>query len=155
MPSPKSGTAGTVVPPAEPEKAIDADVADPVENYKSGGPGDSKNAAADKKRKSGQGSQNSSTGGGGGAGGGDGGAGGGGGGDENAGTDEEKKTSWVEIVMLDQKDNPVAGMKYEITLPDNTVRSGTLDEKGAAKVSGFEPGGCKVSFPSLDQEAWE
>ena len=30
----------------------------------------------------------------------------------------------------------------------------TLDNKGFARVAGFEPGQCKVSFPTLDQDAW-
>ncbi len=69
---------------------------------------------------------------------------------------EEKAESWIEIEMVDMDDQPVPGEAYEITLPDGeTVASGTLDEKGLARVEGIEAGTCKVSFPDLDQAAWE
>ena len=35
------------------------------------------------------------------------------------------------------------------------VAEGTLEEKGIARIEGFEKGTCKVSFPELDKEAWE
>ena len=48
------------------------------------------------------------------------------------------------------------GLPYRITLPDGeTLAEGTLDEKGFARVSNIDPGSCKITFPSLDQEAWE
>jgi len=72
-------------------------------------------------------------------------------------TQEEKetKTSWIEIELVDEKDKPVAGVRYRITLPDGTASEGTLDLKGFARVEGFEPGSCKVTFPELDQDTWE
>ena len=69
--------------------------------------------------------------------------------------EEEKKTSWIEIELVGEDDKPIPGEKYRITLPDNTVDEGTLDAKGFARVQGFESGSCKVTFPELDQEAWE
>lgn len=68
---------------------------------------------------------------------------------------EQEKSSWIEIEMVDEADEPVAGMVYRITLPDDTVADGTLDENGFARVEGIVPGTCRVSFPDLDQEAWE
>jgi hypothetical protein len=70
---------------------------------------------------------------------------------------EEKKEelSWIEIELVGEDDEPIPGEKYKITLPDDSVAEGTLDEKGAARVEGFEKGTCKVCFPDLDKEAWE
>jgi hypothetical protein len=70
---------------------------------------------------------------------------------------EEKKEelSWIEIEMVGEDDEPIPGEKYKITLPDDSVAEGTLDEKGFARVEGFEKGTCKVCFPDLDKEAWE
>ncbi len=68
---------------------------------------------------------------------------------------EDKKTAWIEIELVGEDDKPIPGEKYEITLPDGSVASGTLDADGLARVEGFEPGQCKVSFPDLDQDAWE
>lgn len=69
---------------------------------------------------------------------------------------QKKKLSWIEIEMVDEEDQPVPGMPYQITLPDGaTVAEGTLDEKGSARVEGIEPGNCQISFPTLDQDAWQ
>lgn len=69
--------------------------------------------------------------------------------------EEQEKSAWIEIEMVDEADEPVPGVVYRITLPDGTVADGTLDENGSAKVEGIVPGTCQVSFPDLDQEAWE
>jgi len=70
--------------------------------------------------------------------------------------EEEKKTSWIEIELVGEDDQPIPGEKYRIKLPDGeTVAEGTLDHKGFARVEGFEPGTCQVCFPNLDKEAWE
>jgi hypothetical protein len=64
------------------------------------------------------------------------------------------KQSWISIQLVDDDGNPVSGEQYSITLPDGTVSEGTLDEKGSAKVSGFDPGNCQITFPALDKDAW-
>jgi hypothetical protein len=69
--------------------------------------------------------------------------------------EEKKKTSWIEIELVGEDNEGIAGEKYKITLPDNSVAEGTLDEKGYARVEGFEKGTCKVCFPDIDKEAWE
>jgi type VI secretion system secreted protein VgrG len=49
----------------------------------------------------------------------------------------------------------VPGEEYQVTLPDGTtVASGTLDEKGKARVEGIDSGNCKVTFPNQDKSAW-
>jgi hypothetical protein len=69
--------------------------------------------------------------------------------------DDEVETSWIEIELVDEDDNPVPGEKYEIELPDGSVASGTLDGEGFARVEGFEPGQCKISFPEYDKNDWD
>lgn len=66
-----------------------------------------------------------------------------------------KGSSWIEIEMVDENGQPVPGERYQITLPDGSVASGTLDEKGLARVEGIEPGTCQVTFSDLDEDAWE
>lgn len=68
---------------------------------------------------------------------------------------ETAKDSWIEIELVGEDDMPIAGEKYEIETPDGTIAKGTLDTNGFAKVEGFSPGECKVSFPNLDKDAWE
>ena len=69
--------------------------------------------------------------------------------------EEAEEKSWIEIEMVDEEDESVPGEKYKITLPDDTVAEGTLDNNGFARVDGIDPGTCKVTFPELDKEAWE
>jgi type VI secretion system secreted protein VgrG len=68
--------------------------------------------------------------------------------------EEEGKTSWIEIELVDEEKRPIPGERYKITLPDNSVADGTLDEKGFAKVDGIQPGTCQITFPELDKDAW-
>lgn len=72
-----------------------------------------------------------------------------------AAQEEVTKTDWIEIEFVGEDGKPIPGEKYEITLPDGSIASGTLDSNGFARVDGFEPGKCKISFPNLDTEAWE
>jgi type VI secretion system secreted protein VgrG len=70
--------------------------------------------------------------------------------------DNQTKTHWIGIQLVDEDGNPVPGETYQITLPDGTtIADGTLDEKGSAKVTNIDPGNCQVTFPNLDQGAWE
>jgi translation initiation factor IF-1 len=62
----------------------------------------------------------------------------------------------VEIELLDADDNPVPGEPYRIELPDGTIRSGTLDGRGRARIAGItQAGNCQVCFYERDAAAWE
>lgn len=131
MPSPKSGKAGTAVDPADPATAEDADQADPgeVEQVK----------AQQRQTHTGKyGAVSAKP-------------------YKPPQTKEEKakKKSWIEIELVGEDGEGISGEKYRITLPDDSVAEGTLDEKGWARVEGFDEGTCKVCFPDLDEEAWE
>jgi uncharacterized protein (DUF2345 family) len=69
--------------------------------------------------------------------------------------EKEEKTAWIEISLVDDDDQPVPGARYRVTLPDGSVDEGTLDAEGFARVEGFEPGQCKVSFPEMDERDWK
>ena len=123
--NPKSGSAGSPVSPADPDAAEEADVADPGQVEEI--------KVEQRQAKSGKyGSVQT-----------------------KPHKPEEEKTSWIEIEMVDEDDKPVVGQAYSIELPDGSVASGTLDEKGFARVEHIESGTCKIGFPDLDQEAWE
>lgn len=74
---------------------------------------------------------------------------------EEAEEEAEEELSWIEIELVGEDDEGIAGEKYEVTLPDETVAKGTLDGEGWARIEGFKQGTCKVCFPDLDKEAWE
>ncbi|MGD9341404.1 MAG: hypothetical protein PVG76_10755 [Chromatiales bacterium] len=133
----KSGKAGKAVKPGAPQVAEDADIDDPGEIAEI--------KAAQRQKKEGKyGSEKVK-------------AHKPGAGDDAAtdGESEEEKKSWIEIELIDEEDQPVAGERYQIELPDGSVAKGTLDQDGFARVDGIDPGTCKVTFPELDKEAWE
>ncbi len=131
MPSAKSGTPGSLVAPAEPQDALEADVADPgaVEESK----------ARQRETQTGKyGAVQAQP-------------------HKPPATEEEKKarTSWIEIELVDEDNKPVPGEPYRITMPDGqTVAAGTLDHRGFARVDDIEPGTCKITFTDLDRDAW-
>ncbi len=68
----------------------------------------------------------------------------------------EKKT-WIGIELMDDGNppKPVPFKKYRIELPDQSIREGMLDGNGQARLEGFDPGACKVSFPQLHGPDWD
>jgi uncharacterized protein (DUF2345 family) len=67
----------------------------------------------------------------------------------------DQKKHFVEIVLKDEENQPVAGEKYQVKLPDGSVAEGTLDQNGYARVDGIDPGQAEIKFPELDQESWK
>ncbi|MBN2035037.1 MAG: hypothetical protein JW836_17360 [Deltaproteobacteria bacterium] len=129
----RSGKAGRAVTPLAPEVAEDADVADPgmAAKVKSEQIKQQKGKYGSKPVKPHKPPQDEET------------------------AEKEKKTSWIEIELVGEDDEPIPGAKFEITLPDGSVAKGSLDQNGFKRVEGFEKGTCKVCFPDLDKEAWE
>jgi type VI secretion system secreted protein VgrG len=74
--------------------------------------------------------------------------------DPNA-EENKDKTHWIEVELVDEAGKPVAGRPFEIKLPDGSYYTGTTDDKGKGKVENIDPGSCDISFPDLDQDAWE
>jgi hypothetical protein len=62
--------------------------------------------------------------------------------------------TWIEIMLIGEDEMPIPGEAYRIELPDGSVREGTLDQGGLARVDGIDPGTCTVTFPALDRDAW-
>jgi type VI secretion system secreted protein VgrG len=146
MPSPKDGSAGTLVSPAAPTAAEAADTANPGEME----------ALKQQQRESGTGKYGTKPvkpfTKGGSSGGADSATGGGGDGQDSQ---EQPKKGWIEVKLVDEAGKPVAGERLRITLPDGSVFESTTDDGGLARVDGCEEGNCQVTFPALDEDAWD
>jgi hypothetical protein len=133
MPSAKSGSAGSPVTPTDPTDALDADDADPgvVEEIKTfqreAGTGKYGTAQTQPFKPE----------------------------EQSQDPDSQVTLSWIEIVLVDEDGNPVVGERYRVTLSDDTVADGTLDQNGFARVDPIPQGNCKITFPDLDKDSWE
>ena len=65
-----------------------------------------------------------------------------------------KVKTWIEILLRDQKGNPIPNEKYSVKLPDGSKREGSLDGDGGAHIDQIDPGTCLVSFPDIDALEW-
>jgi hypothetical protein len=68
--------------------------------------------------------------------------------------DESEPTSWVGLLLEDEKGQPVAGQRVRIKLADGTLRESISDEKGRLRLDGIPLGNCQVEFPGVDAGDW-
>ncbi len=128
----KTGSAGTIVAPTAPTDALEADNADPgqVEDVK----------AAQKESKTGKyGTTPAQA-------------------FTPPQTPEEwegVENTWIEVELVGEDDKPITGELVQIAVPDGRVYRSSTDHLGLVRVQGFQPGSCQITFPNLDQEAWE
>ena len=67
-----------------------------------------------------------------------------------------EELTWIEIVLVDEEDQPVAGEKCELTGPDGApVGTYTTDSEGRVRLDDIEPGMYSVAFNELDHDASE
>jgi len=76
-----------------------------------------------------------------------------GGGGGGGGTEKEK--TWIEIQLVDEEGNPIAGERYILKITDGSTREGTLDAEGKTAVRGIDPGTCTLRFPDLDAREYK
>lgn len=125
----KTGTAGTIVAPATPTDALEADNADPgqVEEVK----------AVQKETRTGKyGSVPAQP------------------LKPPEGTDADA-LSWIGVELKDADGNPVAGMRFQVKASDGRVAGGTTGPDGKGKVEGIPEGQYQITFPELDKSAWQ
>lgn len=63
----------------------------------------------------------------------------------------EEQDTWIEVRMKNTDGVPMKGERYRLKLPDGTVREGTLNDAGAVRIEGINPGLCALTFPDLDR----
>lgn len=62
---------------------------------------------------------------------------------------------WIEIELIGEDDRPLANQRFELILPDRTIRRGVTNHLGLARFDGIRSGRCELTFPDLDASAWE
>jgi hypothetical protein len=67
----------------------------------------------------------------------------------------DKNTGYIVIELKDEAGVPQADAEYKVTFPDGTVREGTLNELGKARLDAVPPGVAKVTFPKLHGPEWD
>lgn len=70
-------------------------------------------------------------------------------------TDERPEDTWIEVLVVDDDDEPVAGVEYEIVLSDGRVRRGRTSEHGILRHEDMPPGSCKVKLLGVEAKGWE
>ncbi len=60
----------------------------------------------------------------------------------------------IEVHVISAAGETVDGIRYELTMPDGSLQSGTADVNGVIKLTGLaQRGDCKLRFPSKDKQA--
>ena len=58
-----------------------------------------------------------------------------------------KNPSWVEIRLVDENGEPLAGARCRIHPPNGPPIDKVLDDEGLAYVEGIDPGQCRIELP--------
>jgi len=67
------------------------------------------------------------------------------------------KTTWIALHVVDDREpkRPAAFLPYLVELPDGSIREGTLNKEGKARLESVPAGQCLVSFPTVDAKDWK
>lgn len=66
----------------------------------------------------------------------------------------DQTKTWIEFRLVDSDNQPVAGEKYKVRLPDSSLREGTLDSEGKVRFDNIIPGQASICFPDQDEKSW-
>ncbi|MEX1364518.1 MAG: hypothetical protein AB1Z98_15435 [Nannocystaceae bacterium] len=64
-------------------------------------------------------------------------------------------STWVDIKLVDEEGEPIAGARFQVFRPDGTLLgSGRLGRDGCGGFENIEQLDYTVCFPDLDEDAW-
>jgi len=66
-----------------------------------------------------------------------------------------KADHWVEIELLGEDGKGIADELVHVAGSEGVEGSTKTDARGIARIDGLHGGQCLISFPNLDQDAWE
>ncbi len=70
-------------------------------------------------------------------------------------TPEPEERAWIQIELLDTEGRGIAGEKCRIVLPNGKIVEQSTDRDGVVRIIGIPAGNCRVTFPNLDEDAWD
>jgi len=63
---------------------------------------------------------------------------------------------WLEILVVDKEEAPVAGVRCVVELPDGGTRHARTNDEGVLYLDGLtKPGACKVRFPEMHADVFD
>ena len=66
-----------------------------------------------------------------------------------------ERTDWIEILVLDEDDQPLANVPFDLILANGSRRRSMTDAHGLARCEGIPAGECQLELVDLDRRAWE
>jgi phage baseplate assembly protein gpV len=63
--------------------------------------------------------------------------------------------AWIGLELVDERGDAVAGAAYKVVSGNGDVRVGAIGADGKARVTGVDPGRCKISFLEYDPTEWK
>lgn len=67
----------------------------------------------------------------------------------------EDETHWIHVVVVDEDDQPLAGVRYRIELTDGRVREGRTNPEGGIYFDELPAGECSLSLLDHDEKLWD
>jgi len=74
---------------------------------------------------------------------------------DHASDTDEPSDTWIEVLVVDDKNQPLADVEYEIELSDGRVQRGRTSEHGIMRYEDLPDGSCKVRLLSVDGRGWD
>lgn len=68
---------------------------------------------------------------------------------------DTKGLKWIGIKLVDQDGNPVPFARFQLKLPDGSIRIGALLADGTHTAMAVPEGNCEVTFPDFDASTWK
>jgi hypothetical protein len=66
-----------------------------------------------------------------------------------------ERLEWIEVVVADEDDQPVANVAYKLVLADGSSRTGKTNSLGIVRYDRIPAGSCTFELTELDASAWK
>lgn len=68
---------------------------------------------------------------------------------------KKERDHWITVELVGEDGSPIPEENVSVTDSGGTAHEGKTDSQGQFTVTGIPEGVCTVTFPDLDQDAWE